>query len=1219
MNAIVFDSFTTRHPGRSLAATTGAGAALNPSAGSMQVNVGGVYYYTSSNPVLNWWLPASSVTIWSQILAASWSSNQVTFTCGCNPNIAVGKTFIIGGMTPSGYNATFTAVSGTSGSTLVATLNSNPGAATVLGQLQLSGDAAWNAVGTAQAGGGTAYFNPQTGEVCNPCPSDLVQFERFFFTPPPNYQYTNAPNWWEGQVFYITWKGTSTPTSYGGGTGTVFTVTGPHSATWTFGTSVGNTALTFPIGNYNDPPRNIMVYQAQYASSVAAGAFFNPDWLSLIKPFGTLRVMDWTGGGQQYQTDISQLADANYTAFAQAFNSTTMNTNWPTPPAVGANGTYGPKAGVHPSLVCMIANATGVNPWYNLPVAINDSSMTAIAAYFAANLNPSLTVTFQFGNENWNSGATGPYVYCAAHQFPPITNAAISSITWASNVATVTTTSPHNVPVGIANFTLVVAGAVPSGYNGSFNCTPTGTNTFTYALASNPGTETTPGTWSGGATSVYAWSGYRCAQLWRLAYDAFGPSGRSRWIGCVDGQQTDPAVGTYNLAGAQYYLNAEAPAYITEFSDIFDQIIVAGYFGNLENSETISGMTAGTTTTVTVNTSKALNTHVAGSCPAGSITGSVLTVAGATAAAISSIVWNSGSANGVTVTTTAAHNLTIAVGTYSITIAGATPAGFNGTYACTATGTSTFTYTLATNPGTETTPGTWAGGISGTYRAGQLVNNSTTFITTQASGTTGVAGTYNLSSSALNGASGTITAGDVVRLFFASTTAGTFGALLNTVDVTVASATTSSWQFTNYGGNSGNGAADTTGLTYSAGSTGNQNYSMNGQVFDLMDDSLTNYGAYPALYATQYTYFAQQIFQAYLTGNASNGYANKGSFNGTPVSVFQENALYGQQNALQAYSVGLVARQYEGGLQDISGSYSFDANIKYNTQFLEYSFAYKFDPGAANGAYTVGACYAANTAAWNTAYAGYLSQFGQQGQPSAWGAVRYTPGDNNNVVWQAILAQTANPQYSDPTPPTTGTYAYVTTNYVANSSTQTFSPGLTTACKLIVALAEQLSGTMAVVFDPGGANITLNEDVTFSTSAIFSGDIPSGLSTRNIQITYSSAGAKSAFVYTASGLTNDAVVSTGTNAVSATNFISVNKGALVIAVSRATTLTGYFVGGGYSAAIGLGAAGGGPYIAAGAPCGLASAYFVPQFSSPIFGVYWYPSPTGYSQCLASYS
>ncbi len=86
-----------------------------------------------------------------------------------------------------------------------------------------------------------------------------------------------------------------------------------------------------------------------------------------------------------------------------------------------------------------------------------------------------------------------------------------------------------------------------------------------------------------------------------------------------------------------------------------------------------------------------------------------------TAATIVTAAWVNGV---VTVTTAAPHGL---VGTAAVTIAGETPAGYNGTYTVQVTGASTYTYTLAANPGAQSVAGTstpagpGASPVSGVY------------------------------------------------------------------------------------------------------------------------------------------------------------------------------------------------------------------------------------------------------------------------------------------------------------------------------------------------------------------------------------------------------------------------------------------------------------------------------------------------------------------------
>lgn len=111
---------------------------------------------------------------------------------------------------------------------------------------------------------------------------------------------------------------------------------------------------------------------------------------------------------------------------------------------------------------------------------------------------------------------------------------------------------------------------------------------------------------------------------------------------------------------------------------------------------------------------------------------------------LTGLVWASG-----TVTATATAALTLATGqTFTTTIAGVTPAAYNGTYAATVTGANTFTFALASNPGTATVQGTYL-----PNNTGFVSNSATTFF---AQGTS--VGTYVLELGAQTTAAAAITA-----------------------------------------------------------------------------------------------------------------------------------------------------------------------------------------------------------------------------------------------------------------------------------------------------------------------------------------------------------------------------------------------------------------------------------------------------------------------------
>lgn len=81
----------------------------------------------SANALIDW-AGAGTGAVW-----AATGGGQVTFTTTNKHYLEVGVTFTISGVTPSGYNGTYTTIAGTGGQTLVAALAVNPGVETALG------------------------------------------------------------------------------------------------------------------------------------------------------------------------------------------------------------------------------------------------------------------------------------------------------------------------------------------------------------------------------------------------------------------------------------------------------------------------------------------------------------------------------------------------------------------------------------------------------------------------------------------------------------------------------------------------------------------------------------------------------------------------------------------------------------------------------------------------------------------------------------------------------------------------------------------------------------------------------------------------------------------------------------------------------------------------------------------------------------------------------
>lgn len=87
------------------------------------------------------------------------------------------------------------------------------------------------------------------------------------------------------------------------------------------------------------------------------------------------------------------------------------------------------------------------------------------------------------------NGASANDVYVS----PKATSFAIQSMTWSGGTVTVTTVADHGFWAG-SNTNVQIAGATPAGYNGYYPITVTGTRTFTFALAGDPGAMTVAGT-----------------------------------------------------------------------------------------------------------------------------------------------------------------------------------------------------------------------------------------------------------------------------------------------------------------------------------------------------------------------------------------------------------------------------------------------------------------------------------------------------------------------------------------------------------------------------------------------------------------------------------------------------------------------------------------------------------------------------------------------------
>lgn len=258
--------------------------------------------------------------------------------------------------------------------------------------------------------------------------------------------------------------------------------------------------------------------------------------------------------------------------------------------------------------------------------------------------------------------------------------AALTSLAYSGGTVTAATASPHGYTTSDTIF-LTIAGAAPSGYNGTFLCTITGASAFTYTLPSDPGSETLPGTY-----------------VTQSAIELFA------MVETLFSQGANQAVYVLELgAGSVNEGVATLGAWITANPMFFYSYLVprewdgnANYIAFLAPFQSLSAKTYffTTTTLATYTLYSALDKCVVALIEAPNYG-----------------VWNantltalSASSKLVTGTTTTAHG--VVAGQY-FSISGCTPAAYNGTFlALPGTTGSTLIYNALTAPGAESVLGT---------------------------------------------------------------------------------------------------------------------------------------------------------------------------------------------------------------------------------------------------------------------------------------------------------------------------------------------------------------------------------------------------------------------------------------------------------------------------------------------------------------------------------
>lgn len=432
------------------------------------------------------------------------------------------------------------------------------------------------------------------------------------FTPPPTTSLVpplNGPSpWWNGLQMKISWTGTSTVTLPGTaflGTGSTALNCAANSCTFTFGLNPGNVAFNFAITNVNDPPKNIVVYEAAYQSQVTAMAsctqyvdcnHFRPAWLDTIKMFGRLRTMDIMDINGSGQFDTSAMADFDHQiCVACQYGGVGMTTGG------GISGTVLTVTNVLGFSVLGInetVNGVGVTSGTKIVAGNCGSVCTGTGGAGTYQVNNSQTVspgtTMFFSATTGYAGSSG-----AKGGVHPNVTIELARLTKADIF--------YNLPVDITDTGMIQVATLFRDHM------PAGTRVF-FQISNetwNPALGVTYWWMNAAALSILGpsfngmqYAGYRMGQLMTIVQGVYGtnsynavsnPAGR--WSGIAEGQ-----FDTNNTAVTQFMEGFVAWQAVcscsTKVTDLFSETIIAAYFADFPYTIDIQSVTPGNPTTI---------------------------------------------------------------------------------------------------------------------------------------------------------------------------------------------------------------------------------------------------------------------------------------------------------------------------------------------------------------------------------------------------------------------------------------------------------------------------------------------------------------------------------------------------------------------------------------------------------------------------------------------
>jgi hypothetical protein len=196
-----------------------------------------------------------------------------------------------------------------------------------------------------------------------------------------------------GRRFTITWEGEGDFTFLG--VDPVDVDRARHRITFLFrpGNKFVRIVRTDPRAK-GDYVRNVKIFREDRTGLIAAGEIFNPDMLDYLKPFGSLRFMDWMLSNNEEKRDAlwSERPQVGYFQWQDQLLDPT-------------DAKPGHRVGGYPvEVLVALANRTGADPHFNMPYRYTDDWVVRFAQYVRDELAPNLRATVEYSNEVWNWG-----------------------------------------------------------------------------------------------------------------------------------------------------------------------------------------------------------------------------------------------------------------------------------------------------------------------------------------------------------------------------------------------------------------------------------------------------------------------------------------------------------------------------------------------------------------------------------------------------------------------------------------------------------------------------------------------------------------------------------------------------------------------------------------------------------------------------------------------